>query len=1466
MSNPRPNPYVGPRSFRTGETMYGRERETLELLDLIIAERIVLLYSPSGAGKTSLIQAALLPKLREEGFNVLPPMRVSAEPPPTAPPPGSRPGQATTALNRFVLSTLLSLEEKLPQEKRLPITTLARMTFDGYLQQRADLADTSPVLIFDQFEEILTLDPTNLDVKNAFFEQIGEALRDRSRWALFSMREDYFAGLDPYLKSIPTRFATTYRLDLLGINAAREAIQKPARNGGVDFTDAAATKLVNDLRQVQVQQPDGSMQMQPGPYVEPVQLQVVCFRLWDKLPADKQTILETDIADVGDVNTALADFYATTVKNVAAASGVSERNIREWVDRQLITEQGIRGQVLMEREASRGLSNKAIRLLEDAHLVRADERRGATWFELAHDRLIEPVRRDNAAWFAKHLLEFQQNAVDWERRGRPDGLLLAAAQLTEANKWAAAHAAELTPTEKEFLQASVEAQAARDKEARQNRRIRFLAIGATILSALALVAFVVALLQFGAANASAEDARNAQATAVANEQDANRQRQEVITQDRVSKMVSGSISQLEVDPEVSLLLAAEAYSTTQDVQTDDALRQALIASRLRKTLEGHTAQVLNATVTRDGSRIASGGADGTARIWDFDGTLLATLPGHQGTVWSATFSPDGNTLVTTDDAAVRVWDANCPGAGDNQRCLIRELPGHTGRVFSAGFSPDGTHLVTAGDDQTAIIWNAATGAQEQKLSGHASAVNSAQYSPDGTKIVTASADQTLRVWDLNNCTPDCAFQELTGPAGSIWAASFSPDGKSVIAASDDQNAYKFDVATGNVITYLVGHTDSVFGAAFTPDGRRVVTASADGTARLWDADYGTLLAVLRGHSGNVNSVALNPDGELIVTASDDGTVKIWNEGSGTELTTVRGHASKLFSIAYSADGKRIVTSSQDRTAGVWDPTTGEPAWPQLDGGHEGWVLDANFNPDATRVVTASDDGTVRVWQLEGCTAADLMCPSDPFVLGNGAIPQHAVFSPDGTRILIAGSDGKLRLLDANSLTEVPFVDANFGDVVSAVYNTDGSRIVTASTDGTAHVLDAASGADLLTLTGHAGVVGSAAFSADGQSIVTGSDDRTARVWDANTGVEKFTLRGHNGAVSAVAFSPDGTLIVTASSDKTARLWDAATGELVSILRGHIDGLTGAAFSPDGKFVATSSADRTARITLTFIQDMMALAQTRFTRELSCDEWRAYLQENDYCPSTGTAPVAPTGEVTAVAALATVAGIAPTNAPRPTNIPLPSPTPFPASPTPEARATALPTATVEAAATILPAATSEVSATELPTATPEELATEEPTVLATATTEATAEPVATEVVEATSTPAPPPTLAATPTPQAPPGVYATSIRSRILDPNAKPTQLVFTVSFFNNTGEQANFTRWRVLIYRQGENKSFGDTPGLERSIADGTSVQETQPWNINVAQCENFFAVPIWETEEGARTPFLAPDGSEVSTPFQVCP
>ena len=151
--NTRPNPYVGPRAFQAGEPFYGRDHELRSLAALLIAERIVLLHSPSGSGKTSLIQAGLLPRLREEEFNVLPLIRINHEAPENV--------ATLTGFNRYALSTLLSLEENVPEAQRLSLENLATLTIDEYLTKRprAEGAPLSEVLIFDQFEELLTIAP-----------------------------------------------------------------------------------------------------------------------------------------------------------------------------------------------------------------------------------------------------------------------------------------------------------------------------------------------------------------------------------------------------------------------------------------------------------------------------------------------------------------------------------------------------------------------------------------------------------------------------------------------------------------------------------------------------------------------------------------------------------------------------------------------------------------------------------------------------------------------------------------------------------------------------------------------------------------------------------------------------------------------------------------------------------------------------------------------------------------------------------------------------------------------------------------------------------------------------------------------------------------------------------------------------------------------------------------------------------
>ena len=466
-------PYYGPQPVPPGGRLFGRDREIADLTDILVAERIVLLYSPSGAGKTSLIQAALVPRLRhEERFDVLPVMKVRLKAPPES--------ELPAGANRYVLSLLLSLDAG-----KTPVEQLAGLTLAQYLETRpAPEGVNGRVLIFDQFEDVLTLDPMDRPVKEAFFAQLGAVLRDRHWWALFAMREEFRAGLDPYLRWIPTRFSATYRLDLLEAAPAMEAIRRPAREAGVEFPESLAHRLVEDLRTVRV--PDE----RKGYYVEPVHLQLVCLRIWNRLPPGAREIREEDVAGVGDVDQALTGHYDDHVRAAAQAPGGTpaeqlrrERRLRAWFGTALIKDR-VRDQVL--RPQGEGLNEQTLAVLVNAYLIREDERRGMTWYELTHDRLVDPVLRSNAAWFEENLSLLERQAELWKNKNQSADFLLRGEALAEAEQWAADHGG-LSADETKFLDECRKAREAARKERTMARRLRLLSAGALAAALLAAV-------------------------------------------------------------------------------------------------------------------------------------------------------------------------------------------------------------------------------------------------------------------------------------------------------------------------------------------------------------------------------------------------------------------------------------------------------------------------------------------------------------------------------------------------------------------------------------------------------------------------------------------------------------------------------------------------------------------------------------------------------------------------------------------------------------------------------------------------------------------------------------------------------------------------------------------------------------------------------------------------------------------
>ncbi|MCA9682042.1 MAG: hypothetical protein KC457_07580 [Myxococcales bacterium] len=509
------NPFVGPRPIQSGEPLHGRETEVRELHELLKARQIVVLHSPSGAGKSSLVQAGLIPRLRADKFDVWKPIRVNLDPAEYAGLPAD--------CNRFLLSALVSLEDELPAERRRSPAELAGMDFLDYLDTRPRRKQRTPrsvVLLFDQFEEILSTAPWAIAAKDEFFAAIGRALDSNRYWALFIIREDYLGAFAPYRDRIPTNLGNTFRLDFLGLAGAREAAERPAVAAGRRFP--AVDLLIRDLAKIRVQQADGSLSVEQGLHVEPVQLQVVCRRLWQALPAEVDSIEEQHIQQYGEVSESLAGYYAQAVASIAAGDPAVERALREWVGTKLIVE-GIRSQVRQEPGRSAGLDNGLIDALLATYLVRSEPRAGGNWFELGHDRLVEPILEDNEWWRRAHLHPLQTQAQLWEDNGRAQALLLVAEVLDGAVDWARDNPERLTAKEQEFLDASLRQQR---QHTRQRHVRRTVVVAMAGLTLAAVVAGSVAVSKQRQAELALTNAELAEREAVAQREEAERRRED----------------------------------------------------------------------------------------------------------------------------------------------------------------------------------------------------------------------------------------------------------------------------------------------------------------------------------------------------------------------------------------------------------------------------------------------------------------------------------------------------------------------------------------------------------------------------------------------------------------------------------------------------------------------------------------------------------------------------------------------------------------------------------------------------------------------------------------------------------------------------------------------------------------------------------------------------------------------------
>jgi WD40 repeat protein len=1244
-------PYVGPRSFQKDQRgfFFGRDEEAEELVSLITAHPVVLLYSQSGAGKTSLLNANLIPRLEEtEHFNVLPPMRVQGQLPSSF--------KIPKKANIFVLNALTSCC-KTDTNGFKPGTTFAEY-LSGIEKKTNQYGEPAPiVIVFDQFEELFTSYGGRWADREDFFVQLGEAMEGNAKKGIkanpllrvvFCMREDFIAELDPYESFLPEKLRTRFRLEHLRSSEALAAIKNPIEKTDRSYAPGVAEQLVKNLLKIPSQSMTGTQTI--GLYVEPVQLQVVCQSIWEALTPDENVITKKHLEKYGDVSEALSKFYERSIRTVAGETGVKEETLRRWFADVLITPEGTRAPVNRGQEHTGGMPNNAVDKLEAVRLIKG-EWKGATvrWYELAHDRFIEPIRKSNEAWLGDQSrgeqvrLRLEAKASKW-KQGSP---LLSADELLEAQRLVRTQVASAS------LRTLVDA----SRASSQRKRIRFFKLVGVGSAMAAVIFLVVAVFAFTQRRAAQSNEAKAKSRLLA---------------------IKGRMV-LEDNPELSVLLAKAAKDLADSRDARDVIRSGLLKlSTLKASFRHDGAKVSSAEFSPDGRLILTRTADGKVRLWDEASKKLVKQIGEDAEINRAKFSPDGKFIVTAENSKLaRVWDA---GTGT----FLRELKHHSAAVNAVAFSPDSKYIGTASDDNTACVWNAATGQLVEDLRGHSGRVIEIAFSPDGVNLATEASDETARIWNLENKKKI----ELKGLSGPIAAIAFSRDGTllatetSTEAPGVEEGDYAvlvWDVATGKQKFKLQGHDEPIAGiafsgdsqyiltfsgdrvklwykdgfnktelrhpkaesqeelflssASFSPDSKYVVTTSADKTVRVWNVDDGTEISLLLGHSRAVNSAAFSSDGKLLLTAGDDQTVREWPlefEGRPKASGMVLPHMAGVSSAAFNSDGTDVITSSQDEitlrsVGGKFPPVT------FIVGNDRIRVADAVFSPNNQHIVAASGNQihffdveelrkkALEIGRKQNLTPQSIhrlrvLKPNHSLALeqNSGAVFTVA-YSPDKDKKLIvaATEDGKAVVWDADTKTAVgQIVHDNM--VTSAVFSPDGKSILTACVDGYLRIWNAGNFAFEKNVGQKDVGVRAAQYSPDGRLIITSSMD-AAYVLDVATGQRqpKFELK-HKGQVYSAAFSPDSKFIATAGADKSTNVWDAKSGENITVLAGHKDVIREAVFSPDVQSILTASEDETARIhsreTFAPYNEIQQLINERVKRKLTPEEIDGYLNE------------------------------------------------------------------------------------------------------------------------------------------------------------------------------------------------------------------------------------------------------------------
>jgi WD40 repeat protein len=1110
---------------------YGRDRLTAALAGTLAQAGLVMVTGASGAGKTSLLQAGLVPALARgvqlPGSSSW--FRISMTP-------GPRPltefsAQLAQLGDRDPAVIRKGLADA-PGEAQLLVSDIVQAAADrqqdregpgaGWARNPGEAARL--VLVVDQFEQVFAAMGEEGQLERAAFIEAMCAAATRpagsreepAALVVIAVRGDYWDRCAAFPELVPAMQDDQIVVGPMTDTDLRDVIAGPAQASGLTVEPGLVEEVLADLRSAGDGAGNGHG---AGAWTLPLLSQAM-MATWQHCDGHQLTRRGyQDASNQAGIARAIEVAAETTYRGLSDGQQAITREVFRRAttmdpDRRLVRRAATRPELRSGRPKREWPDVDAVlEAFARSHLLVLDSDRA----DIAHDVLLQAWPRLRG-WLEEDetsMILYGQLAEDtarWHASGVDRALLYRGVQLAATRQAARVWEADpgrypaLSTGEARFLRASGRAMA------RGRRRRRALA-------GLLAVLVIAALAGAGIAVKNARTNAAQQSTA-----------------NTAQRLAAQSTALDASDPVTAALLAGAAWRLAPTAQARYSLLQSL-AQPIRGVLTASSGVVTALAYRPDGTTLAAGYSSGAIRLWD-----VASHRTISAATWSAAplalaFTGGGKLLEVANAHAVGTWNLA------NQARITARPFASPAQGNAVAFSPDGRMVATGSADGNVRLWDAAT--QQEvgpPMSSDANPVAAVAFSPDGTLMAAGSADGNVQLWDT-------ATEQEAGPARVAGAAevdtlAFSPDGKLLAAGGQDGAARLWDVTSDNQIGATMATGDPVSALAFGTGGTTLATAESDGATEVWDVATRaqTGISLTMPGSAGVSALAFSPGADALATGNGNGSIQLWNPAAFHEQpaplavgpVSLAAVTAGRRPAAFSAGGGLLAISNGRGTVRVWDVTAKRPAGPPMSSYRT--VTRLALSPDGKTLAVAGSG--VQLWQTATGQRIGTALPA----VGHGRY-RAVAFSPDGATLATLGADGTARIWNVATQQEVgaPITVGGTGAPTGAVaFSPNGKMLVTVGASGQTRLWSMANHQPLGKPMAANPATAVATFSPGGTVLATAGGDGSVLLWDVATQQEIGTpMTADAQPVDAVAFGPGGSTLATAGSDGSARLWDVA---------------------------------------------------------------------------------------------------------------------------------------------------------------------------------------------------------------------------------------------------------------------------------------------------------------------------------------